>query len=276
MTATRPALQHIVLSRIVGREVRAADGARLGRVTELVVDGRAGASRVDHVVVSRRGAPDLLVPWRLVRPAGERGRTLEVRGPPRAAEGIAEGSSTAASQPALHLCRDVLDSQVVDLAGGRLSRVSDVLLQTTDDGGLVAIAVDLGAGALLSRMGLRWAGRRMGEVVVAWDDLYLASPGGHRVELSASADRLRRLDAGTVAEVVARLRTDQAADVLGAVAPDHAATVLDMSHHEVRRRLVDLLPSGHRAAAGPVPPSPATRRSRRTSGWRVLRPQARR
>jgi hypothetical protein len=186
------------------------------------------------------------------------------------------------------LGRDVLDSQVVDLSGRRLSRVADVLL--ADSGGSFAVvAVDLGVGALLRRLGLVRLGDRMKPVLVAWTDLHLASARGHNVQLATGTEGLRRLDPDALADVLARLATERAVELLRTVGPTRSALALDASHDVHRRRLLRALSpeEAHRVidaapadlgrsledareeSAGPG------RRFRRTAGWRVHRPNPR-
>lgn len=248
----------ITFTQLARIEVRTTEGVVLGRIVDVRLNELSAAPVVDLVMIGPRRGHRLTVAWEAVEVLGDVGGQLGgllMSGDSndcRLRRG--DGAGEEGDSGSLFLRRDVLDSQVVDLSGSRLSRVSEVLLELSQEGVLTAVAVDLGLGSLLARMGLGSFGRHMKQVLVAWDDLYLASAGGHRVELSVSAERLRRLEAGTVAEVVARLRTEQAADVLRAVAPERAATALAKSHHQLRRRLLRSLPPDAAAAvleAGP-------------------------
>ncbi|MCW2823201.1 MAG: hypothetical protein JWQ91_118 [Aeromicrobium sp.] len=278
----------LLLSRVVGLPVLSSDGTRVGRVVDLTVQLPAATPVVHHVAVGDHGGARHLVPWSVVGRATDRDLRLAIAGPEVAAHEL-PGSAHLPDVVADHellLGRDVLDSQVVDLTGRRLTRVSEVLLAPRGDGGLEVLGLDLGLGALLARVGLGILGRRMDEVVVRWSDVYVASSRGHQVQMSVPADHLRRLDPGDLAEIVARLRTEHATDVLRAVAPAHAATALAASHDQLRHRLLRSLPSADAAAvveAGPewlardlARPVPALRRRRfrRTSGWRAHRPGA--
>jgi hypothetical protein len=278
------------MSTLLSLAVRTVDGQRLGRVRDLRVSGFSSEAEVDAVEVGWRRRASLVVPWSMVElPAGttpwvtvsvplaELEQSPVATSPPQGPPAV----------PALWLRRDVLDSQVVDLSGSRLSRVSDILLVSDDPGAPRPLAVDLGLGALAARIGLGAVGRRMRPVVVAWDDLYLASEAGHRRELAVAAERLRHLEASTIAEIVARLRVEQASEVLQAVEPSHAATAIAASHENLRHRLLHALPPAHRDAvlrAVPDPlahelthlarlAGPGRRRLRRTEGWRVRRPR---
>src|SRR5512133_175830 len=185
----------------------------------------------------------------------------------------------------LLLAWDVLDTQVVDLVGRRLSRVSDVLLVPGPHGELEVAGVDVGAGSLLRRMGFRRLGDRFRPVAVDWAELHLTSRRGHLVQLATVDTALHRLDASELAELLPRLSADRAVDVVRSEHPATTAVALHSSHPETRRRLLHLLTPQELQrlvdAASPTwarlltdmhaTPSPA-RRYLRTSGWRIRRP----
>jgi hypothetical protein len=224
-----------------------------------------------------------LLPWPHVRTHGDEHVVL-------AAD--QKGLSAYASLPdptledrELLLARDVLDTQIVDLAGRRLSRVSDVIMVAGSDGRLEVAAVDVGAGSLLRRMGLRRLGGRLKPVVVDWAELDLTSHRGHRVQLATATTALHRLDASDPAQLLARLSPDKAVDVIRTSHPAHAAAALHTSHPELRRRLLHALrPHELQRLVDAAPPAlarlltelraspPPTRRQLRTSGWRIRRP----
>ena len=93
--------------------------------------------------------------------------------------------SGASARPAivaeqeLLLERHVLDAQIVDLAGKRLTRVGDVEL-VIDDGALTVRGVEVGLAPLLRRLGLRFLVGRAGSSSIRWTDLRLTSEGAHR------------------------------------------------------------------------------------------------
>jgi hypothetical protein len=185
----------------------------------------------------------------------------------------------------LLLARDVLDTQIVDLAGRRLSRVSDVIMVAGSERRLEVAAVDVGAGSLLRRMGLRRLGDRLDPVVVDWAELHLTSPRGHVIQLATAAAALHRLNTSDLAHLLARLSPDKAVDVIRTTQPAHAAAALHASHPELRHRLLHILrPHELQRLIDAAPPTLAqrlaelgaspvpARRQLRTSGWRIRRP----
>ena len=98
--------------------------------------------------ISGRGAEPIDVPWGQVD-ALEADGAVRLRAMP--AEGVTDGEL-------LHLRRDVLDAQIVDISGRRVVRVGDVEL--AGDRELTVVAVDAGSASVLRRLGLRRLARR--------------------------------------------------------------------------------------------------------------------
>jgi hypothetical protein len=238
---------------------------------------------VHQLGVGRGRRVRYLLPWRLVRTYGDKEVRLSI-------DRMELSAYATAPEPVLEerellLARDVLDTQVVDLVGRRLSRVSDVSIVPGHDGVFEVAAVDLGVGSLLRRMGFRWLGDRCRPVVVDWAELHLTSRRGHLVQLATADTALHRLDASQLAELLPRLSAAKAVDVIRTTHPAHSAAALHATHPELRRRLLHLLsPQELQRLLDAAPPAlarlleelhanpPPARRHLRTSGWRIRRP----
>lgn len=105
----------------------------------------------------------------------------------------------------LLLGRDVLDTQIVDVVGHRMARVSDGLLTRLLYGRLEVAAVDVGVGALLRGLGMRWLSELLTEQAVDWGDLHLTCDRGHAIQLATTVAAVPRLDASALAELLTRL-----------------------------------------------------------------------
>ena len=137
----------------------------------------------------------------------------------------------------LFLARDVLDTQIVDVVGKRLARVSEVLLARSDAVVRVA-AVEVGAAGVWRRLGMDRFAERTLDQAVDWADLHLTSTRGHALQLLTADAAVHRLAAAELASVVAHLPTAKAAEVLAAVSPVAAAGALSASHPRVGARLL--------------------------------------
>lgn len=280
----------IQLSRMRNLPVVTADQRRVGRLVDVSAKLSAETPSLHRLAIGSGRRLHHVVPWSMVDARDDLGIRLAVGFDDLRLHQVDRGTGLGdiiLDAEELLLGRDVLDSQVVDLAGRRLSRVSDVLL--ADEGGtFTVVAVDLGLGALLRRLGLARLGDRLEPVLVAWNDLHLASARAHRVQLATSTDSMRRLDPDALAEVVTRLGTAPATDVLRTVGPTRSAHALDASHDFHRRRLVRALSPDEAQrviAASAVEvgrsleqargePAAQNRRFRRTAGWRIHRPRS--
>lgn len=275
----------VLLSRQLGRPVTTRSGSPLGRVADLTVRLDTPHPRVHRVLVRRGRHRTSMLSWSQALDAAPNG-PLRV-----APEAAGEPDTPGLLADELLLGRDVLDTQVVDLKGHRLSRVSDVLLLHLPGGGLELIAVDLGLRALVRRIAphpLRSGPTGSPDLGVAvdWQDLHLSSDRGHVTQLCTADAGFRRLRTTELAELLARLTTPKAVDVLQAVEPAHAAAAVHTSDPVTGRRLLAalspeqaerLLAAAHPAHARQLRAlvGAATRPRRRllrTAGWRARRP----
>lgn len=275
----------LVLTREVGQSVRAADGIVVGRLRDLTARLGVEHPPVHRLAIGSRRHLSHLLPWSAVATFERSGVQLRDLGP---IESFAVDSQRIPLEDnELLLGRDVLDTQIVDVAGHRLARVSDVLLTRLSDGRLEVAAVDVGIGAVYRRLGLRWVSEHFPEQAIDWHDLHLTSDRGHDVQLATTVAAVHRLDAHDLAELLTRLDLDSATEVIKTVGPERSAGAVSRTHPEVGSRLmlalqpdeaarvIDELPSEsvHRYRHLLSSRSPLTRRRfSRLRGWRLHRP----
>jgi len=230
----------LLLTQFIGRPVRGKTNDALGKLDDLIVHiGDTPYPPVTGLVVRDRRRR-FFVPIHQVA----------------ALNGVAQLSSSLVDlQPfqrrdgEVLLGRDVLDHQIIDVAGHRVVRVNDIQLALID-GVYRAIGVDTSWQAVV-----RWAGPRAlanrinGRRIIDWADVhYLASAAP--VRLNVSYDRLadlhpldlaRIVDALSLhasAEIVAALDDETAADTLEEVSDARAA---DLIEHMDQERAADVL-----------------------------------
>jgi MgtE intracellular N domain len=275
----------LVFTRETGQSVQASDATVVGRLRDLTARLGVGHPTVHRLAIGARGHVTHLVPWSAVVAFERSGVQLGDVGPIDAF--AIDSRCIPLEDDELLLGRDVLDTQIVDVVGHRLARVSDVLLTRLPDGRLELAAVDVGIGAVLRRLGLRWLSEQFPERAVDWRDLHLTSDRGHDVHLATTVAAVHRLDAHALAELLTRLDLDSATEVIKTVGPEHAAGAMALAHPEVGSRLmlalepndaaavIDELPaeSGHHYHHVLSSRSPLTRRRfSRLRGWRLHRP----
>ena len=147
----------------------------------------------------------------------------------------------------LLLCRDVLDTQIVDVVGHRLARVADVAMARTASGDLEILAVDIGFARVLERLNLERLGGGRPDESISWTDLHLTSDRGHLVQLASPASAVHRLTDGDLAALVARLDLESATEVLEEAGPVRAAGAITHATAPVGERLLRALSDEERS-----------------------------
>ena len=155
------------------------------------------------------GASERLADLGVVR-AGASWRILAVRTQRRevAFTGWTPGrvSATASADPidATWLREALFDRQIVDLDGRRVIRVGDVVLRADDDQ-LEVVAVEVGAAAVLRRLGFSRLAARIEPQLLAIDRLQLATAAAGPLLLDAQRERLEQLESETVTDLLSRV-----------------------------------------------------------------------
>lgn len=224
------------LSDLVGSEVRSREGVVVGHLRDVTVLLDDDHPAVRRLIVGRRRGAATAVAWTTVTSFEHDGIQLSVEAP-------AEMDPAGAPGDELLLARDVLDTQIVDLAGRRMARVAEVYLARSE--GVVRVAgVEVGGAGVFRRLGLRRTAERTPEQLVDWAHVHLTSAPGHALALATPAAAVHRLTPAQLTAVVAHLPTGQAADVLAAVPPAVAAGALSGSKPSVGARLLEAVPAG--------------------------------
>lgn len=280
-------MTRVLLTTQIGLPVVTAAGETIGRIHDLTAMFGPMHPLVHQISVAGSRREVWLIPWADVAEysAGLIGLRDDCRLP---APIRITAMDDELDDGELLLGRDVLDTQIIDLEGHRLSRVSDVILFSRSDALLEVAAVDIGAGALLRRMGVPIVPHLLAPVAVDWENLHLASARGHVIALSTSSAAVHQLDGRGLAELLARLSIDKATEVMRTVGPQKSAEAVHRSHPVVGRRLLQALPpveadkvvesasseiagrrlGGWRTGDGPL----RKRRFLRLKGWHLNRP----
>jgi sporulation protein YlmC with PRC-barrel domain len=251
------------LSQATGQQVFGFDGRRLGRVADLSIglDAAGGPPRVRRLVIRRRSAPNALVPWAAVVESDRDRVCLN-----EDATAAAESAAVALASDEILLARDVLDTQVVDVAGQRLARVADVVLARTSDDALEVLCVELGFGGVLRRLGMRSLAGHVREDLVPWNDLHLTSERGHAVQLDSPRSTVHHLDEAGLATLIDRLDVESAAEVLATTQPGLAARVVHLTDPAIGEQVLRALPEDDAAGIVAAMPDEHARRWRARLG----------
>jgi sporulation protein YlmC with PRC-barrel domain len=228
--------QVISLAHLLGRPVRDDAGARVGRVSDIVVRWDAGVAHPAVVgVVVRVGGSAAFVECADVTLHQTEARLQSAQ----------ETVSRRVRQPGdVGLARDVLDRQLVDVTGVQVIRAADVYLVNGPNGWELA-GVEVGLRSFIRRLLLKARVCPPPDRAIDWADLQAfvprftdtALPGepgpaaaagdiGGGVQFARPAAELTKLRAGDVAAILADLGRGQQAQVAALAAPSAAAEAL--------------------------------------------------
>lgn len=243
----------LLLSNLLGENVRAANGRVLGHVAD--VTARIGVvgepTLVDRILLHCNDGRNMLVPATAFESISRNGFRLLSDDIDYSVASVDE----SLGDDEILLVRDVLDTQIVDIAGQRVARVADVVLAHRRGLGIEIIGVEAGFGGVLRRLGLARLARKLSADAVAWSDLHLTSDRGHSVQMTMPRSATHLLDARGLATLVARLDTQSATEVLATKDANLVADVIRTSHPVVGERMLRAMPD--REAARVVSAMPA-------------------
>jgi magnesium transporter len=213
------------LSALLRYGVNDAEGSPIGHLDDILVVPHERFPEVVRLAVREPGKTELgYVPWSAVRTASQEGIRL--------APGARPSPTPAPPEEEIHLRRDLLDKQIVDVSGKRVVRVHDLKLGAVGQKVLLTHA-DVGWRGLLRRMG--WEHFTLGicrlfrihfpERLIAWEHLQTPPPGGE-VHADSARDALRRIHPADLADIAEELSAPERAAFLGSMDEEVAADAM--------------------------------------------------
>ena len=259
----------LFLSQVFGKPVLDRHGQPFGKVHDLIVALGERYPPVTGLVVQVPGRRTIFLPWSDVDSLDESGARLKTSS--------IDITSFRQRPNEIRLWLDLQDKQIVDVEGRKIVRVNDIQLAPVG-GRLRLVAVDVGLGGILRRLGLRGSGERLARALklplenyIEWEDvdpvessvssLKLRKPHqalrslrpaevAHIVEQLAPRDRagiLEALEDETAADVIEELSAEDQVDVLEDLSPEKAADILEEMGPDEAADLVGDLPEERQA-----------------------------
>ena len=207
----------LLLTQFIGRPVRGKTDDPLGKLDDLIVHiGDTPYPPVTGLVVRDRRRR-FFVPIHQV---------AALNGAAQLISSLVDLQPFQRRDGEVLLGRDVLDHQIIDVAGHRVVRVNDIQLAQID-GVYRTVGVDTSWQAVLRRAGPRMlADRITGRQMIDWADLhYLA--GAAPVRLNVSYDRLAELHPVDLARIIDALSLHESAAIVAALDHETAADALE-------------------------------------------------
>jgi CBS domain-containing protein len=205
-----PAILH--LSLVVGGDLVDPDGRKLGRVEDLLVD--LGAEEYPPVsgVVARVAGREVFVPADLVAELGHGCVTLRTTRLDVQPFGRREGE--------ILLKQDLLDRQLINVAGARLVRANEIEIARVE-GWWRVVGIDVGALSLLRRLLPRQLAARVpASVFLDWESLEPFTGHIPTIRLRVPHPKLARLHPAELADLVEAAPHDRGEEIIAAVRHD--------------------------------------------------------
>jgi magnesium transporter len=235
------------LSEVLGLMVVDTDGKRLGALDDLQVEPLTGVVRNLSL---RSGADRRKAPWMNVESLSVETRKVII------AKGTEFEQLTEGQDDLIRLKSDVLDRQIIDIAGRKVVRVNDLLLEVSNhdmylrwvEVGLAGAIRRLVAGTLSPRL-VRRLTAGLSERTIPWDYVGLVEPRMAQIRLKVHQQlaRMHPADLADILEDLGRIQrkhlvsildTETAAQALSEAEPGIQATVVEDIQVE---RAADLL-----------------------------------
>ncbi|MCS7059950.1 MAG: CBS domain-containing protein [Anaerolineae bacterium] len=152
------------------------------------------------------------------------------------------------SEQDLHLARDVLDKQIIDINGARVVRVSDVEVAKLN-GHFYIVNVDVGGRGWMRRLRTsplvksiaQRLGRPLPEGIIAWRDVEFL-PDTHRMQLKVPGSKMAELHPADIAEIISQLNRAEGGLVLQQLDVKTVADTLEEVEPEFQASLVESMP----------------------------------
>lgn len=249
----------IYLSQLMGNPVYAADGEKIGTVSDLGIATGEVFPRVTSLAFKGPGRTPFMISWRkYVDTYDEKEIHLKVP--------AVEIRFSYLQPDEVLIARDILNKQIVDTRGMRVVRVNDLKLSDTNSTQLRLLGAEVGARGILRSLSpalehvalkvARTFGHPIPERIIAWSYMDLVERDLSNVKLSVShktlddmhpadiADIIERLDPRLRGQVFAQLDDEQRAGAMAEFDDDAMAAELmgGMNEREASRMLSEMDP----------------------------------
>jgi CBS domain-containing protein/sporulation protein YlmC with PRC-barrel domain len=230
------------LSSIIGRPVRDASGARLGKLADLVVATGEHYPPVESLVLQGKDGRRQF-PWSAVDRLEDRGLTLK-------ADAVSSAPPDQPLADRIPLVEEILDKQIVDVHDAKLVRVND--LHFLELKGQLRVAhVDVGLRGLVRRLG--WeplvdrtlklfnpgAPYLKTDQLVSWKLVQPLDSSPGKVRLEVAQRMLATLHPADLAEIMEELGRDQRAVLFDRLDVETAADALEEFEPEMTAQLLE-------------------------------------
>jgi len=229
--------QQLYLSSVLKRPLTNASGQLLGKVYDLAITPGEEFPIVSQVLFRREGRT-YAVAWDrvvLFNPA-----VISV------SSSLAELSSYQETGGEIHVKRDILDKQIVDVNGAKVVRVNDLKLGRHKNA-LCLMSVDVGFRGLLRRMGYEkfWGmiQKDIPEREISWEFVGHLEANAARLTLTMAREQIGEMHPADLAHIISRVPRQNIRTVLNSLDDETAGEAIHELEPELRSRVISELDS---------------------------------
>lgn len=235
----------LYLSQAIGRPVLDPAGEPIGKVADLIVALGSQYPAVTGLVV-RTGRRRIFLPWTSVASMDDSGARLQ-----QTTIDIHKFEQRP-DEILLHL--DLMDKQIVDIDGRKVVRVNDLRLDHIEEQ-LHLVAVDVGAGGLLRRLGIEGAYRIIArnlrlpipERYIDWEDVDPVETSIASIKLRVPHAGLAEMHPADLAAIIDQLAPKDRAGVLASLDDEAAADAIEEMEPGTQVEILEDLEPGRAA-----------------------------
>jgi CBS domain-containing protein len=229
------------LSEVVGDPLLSPSGERLGRLKDLIVQvGGEPFPKVKGLLVTVGAIPaPVYLPWEAVSSIDAKQVQLSTTRIDLRAFERRDGE--------VLLAKEVLDKQIVDVAGRRVVRVNDAQLAEYR-ATLRLVAADVSTAGFLARVLPRWLVEpRLQRQLISWSEVEFFASDVQAVKLAIPHNKIARLHPADIAQLVEELAYPQASEVLSSLDDEVAADTVEELEPALGTAIISSLPPGEAA-----------------------------
>lgn len=224
------------ISELLNNTITDSADAKVGKLEDILIHMKPGAfDPLEFLVIIDRQKQKKYVPYEFVENFTSSKITLKNLFNKISVSDLPKGPQFVA------LKKDVLDQQIVDIAGTRVVRVNDLRIGNFENK-MCVLGIDASFSGLLRRLGLAssFLAKPFDVKLIDWRQAKLLE-GRAELELDTAAESLSRLHPADLANLVEDLDVKHAGRLLSALDSAEAAKVLEEVDPEVQTILVKYL-----------------------------------
>ncbi len=237
------------LSQVLGNNLFSADGSVLGKIKDLLIDlnlieiGENRPVRPEVIAVKvKKDQGDKIYDFSSIE-------ICKAKSGYKVISHDIEQLSPDYLSNVLWLTENILDKQIVDINGSKVVRVNDVRLVVIP-AGTYALAVDVGIGGLLRRLGIENPLQQLLNIfgidipvkMILWDDIEAVDFSNSSIKLSKASGKFQTLHPSDLADIIEELDTASRTYVFASLDEEHAADVLEELEPRAQVQIVESLP----------------------------------